>query len=168
MIELSFESKITVFVLALALLTNAGSAVEEMGKYSINLATSDTLGTYLVNQTGFTLYYFMNDAPGDGISNCSGKCAEIWPPFYPEPLTVPSDLNATDFTSQIREDGKWQTAYRGWPLYLYSKDTEPKDVYGQGFNKLWFVVNPGSPQFMQSSYPLSSDSSSGSSYPEGY
>jgi predicted lipoprotein with Yx(FWY)xxD motif len=126
----------------LASLTVAGVAEEDMGNYSVNLATNDTLGTYLVNQTGFTLYYFMNDAPGNGISNCTGKCSEIWPVFYEEPLTVPSSLNATDFTSHIREDGKWQTAYKEWPLYLYIKDTQPKDAYGQGFNKLWFVVNP--------------------------
>jgi len=121
-----------------------------VGKYSINLATNDIFGTYLVNQTGFTLYYFMNDAPANGISNCNGKCAEIWPPFYAETLTVPDGLKAENFASQLRGDGKEQTAYKGWPLYFYYKDIEPKDAYGQGFNKVWSVVNPGSSQFKQS------------------
>jgi predicted lipoprotein with Yx(FWY)xxD motif len=134
-------------VLALAFLTTASMAADEMGKYSVNLATNDTLGTYLVNQTGFTLYYFMNDAPGNSISKCNGKCAELWPPFYAETLTVAEGLNAADFTSEVRADGKKQTAYKGWPLYLYSKDTEPSDAYGQGFNKVWFVVNPNASPF---------------------
>jgi predicted lipoprotein with Yx(FWY)xxD motif len=160
-------------VFALAFLTTAAMAVEEMGKYSINLSTNDTLGTYLVNQTGFTLYYFMNDAPGNDISRCNGKCAEIWPPFYAETLTVANGLNAADFTSQLRADGKKQTAYKGWPLYFYSKDTKQKDAYGQGFNKVWFVVNPSSSQFkqpsnQQPSYPQSGYSSSGGSSSGGY
>jgi predicted lipoprotein with Yx(FWY)xxD motif len=149
-IRLSLKSKSGVFILALVFLTAMGMAIEEMGKYSINLSTNDTLGTFLVNETGFTLYYFMNDAPGNGISNCSGKCAEIWPPFYAEILTVPDGLNADDFASQLRGDGKEQTAYKGWPLYFYYKDIEPKDAYGQGLNKIWFVVNPSSSQFNQS------------------
>ena len=135
-------------VLALAFLTTASMAAET-GKYSINLASNDTLGTYLVNQTGFTLYYFMNDAPGNGVSSCRGKCAEIWTPFYAETLAVANGLNAADFTSELRADGKKQTAYKGWPLYFYSKDTEPNDAYGQGFNKVWFVASLNSSQFKQ-------------------
>lgn len=173
MIGLFIKSKLIAFVLALAFLTTAGMAVEEIGKYSINLATNDTLGTYLVNQTGFTLYYFMNDAPGNGVSNCSGKCAEIWPPFYAETSAVANGLNAADFTSELRADGKKQTAYKGWPLYVYFKDTEPNDAYGQGFNKVWFVVNPSSSQFKQPSpqqpgYQQSDYSSSGGSSSGGY
>jgi predicted lipoprotein with Yx(FWY)xxD motif len=159
-LDLFLKSKLTILALVLAFLTTNCIAIDDMGEYSINLATNDTMGTYLVNQTGFALYYFMNDAPGDGISNCSKKCAEIWPPFYAEKISVAKGLNTTDFTSQIREDGKWQTAYKGWPLYLYSKDTKPKDVYGQGFNKVWYIVNPESSQFMQSTYPLFVNSSS--------
>ncbi len=162
------KSKLTILAFALAFLTTNCIAIDDMGKYSINLAINDTLGTYLVNQTGFALYYFMNDAPGNGISNCSGKCAEIWPPFYAKNITVAKNLNTTDFTSQIREDGRWQTAYRGWPLYLYSKDTKPKDVYGQGFNKVWSIVNPEASQFLQSTYPLFGNSSSEISPQEGY
>lgn len=155
----------------LAFLMAAGMAANEMVKYSIDLSTNDTVGTYLVNQTGFTLYYFMNDAPGNGVSSCVGKCAEIWPPFYVETLTIAPGLNAADFTSQLRADGKKQTAYKGWPLYIYSKDKKPKDIYGQGVNNIWFVVSLNSTTFkkpsyqtpspVQSSYPSSGGYSSG-------
>ena len=109
--------------------------------YTVNVATNDTLGNYLVNNTGFALYYFTKDAPGNGSSTCYGKCMEIWPLFYAENVSVPESLNASDFTDALRTDGKEQTAYKGWPLYFHYKDTEPEDVYGQGLNKVWFVVN---------------------------
>lgn len=138
---LSFESKLIKLILSLAVLATAATAAEKMDGYFVNLAVNNTLGTYLVNQTGFTLYHFAQDIPGDSASNCYGKCAGIWPPFYAENLTVAKGLNATDFKAFTRTDGKKQIAYKGWPLYLFSKDTDPKDTYGQGFNKVWFVVN---------------------------
>lgn len=98
--------------------------------------------THLLNETGFALYYFANDAPGNGISACSGSCANIWPPFYIKNVTVPTGLNATDFTTVIRKDGMSQTAFKNWPLYQYSKDMKPGDVDGNGFKGIWFVVNP--------------------------
>lgn len=142
---LSFKSKLVKLILSLTLLSTAAIVAEQMGEYSVNLAVNNTLGTYLVNQTGFTLYRFANDVPGNGTSNCYGKCAEIWPPFYAENLTVAKGLNATDFKTFARADSKMQIAYNGWPLYLYFKDIAPKDTYGQGFNKVWFVVNISTP-----------------------
>ena len=73
------------------MLAGAAIAAEEMNEYTVNLATNDTLGTYLVNQTGFALYYFMNDTPGNGTSTCMGRCSEIWPPFYAENISVPQE-----------------------------------------------------------------------------
>jgi predicted lipoprotein with Yx(FWY)xxD motif len=50
--------------------------------------------------------------------------------------------DATDFTSMTRKDGMNQTAFKGWPLYHYSKDMKSGDVKGQAFKDIWFVVNP--------------------------
>ncbi len=136
------KPEVAFLLLAFSLLATAAIAAEEMGGYTIDVATNETLGSYLVNDTGFTLYYFMHDAPGNGTSTCYGKCAGIWPSFYEENVTVPEGLNASDFTTVMRTDGKEQTAFMGWPLYFYSKDTEPGDVRGQGINNIWFVVNP--------------------------
>ena len=138
---MSIKSEICILVLAVTMLAGAAVAAEKMNEYSVNLATNNTLGSYLVNQTGFTLYYFNNDAPGNGTSTCSGKCSEIWPPFYAEKISAPKGLNTTDFTNATRADGNEQTAFKGWPLYTYSKDTKAKDIKGQGFNGLWFVIN---------------------------
>ena len=135
------KSKISILVLAVIMLAGAAVAAEKMNEYSVNLATNNTLGSYLVNQTGFTLYYFNNDAPGNGTSACSGKCSQIWPPFYAEKISVPKGFNTTDFTNATRADGIEQTAYKGWPLYVFSKDKKAGEINGQGFNKLWFVIN---------------------------
>lgn len=135
------KSKMSILVLAITMLAGAAFAAEKMNEYTVNLATNDTLGSYLVNQTGFTLYYFANDAPGNGTSTCTGKCSEFWPPFYAEKISVQKSLNASDFTNATRTDGKKQTAYEGWPLYTYSKDIKTGDLNGQGVNDLWFVIN---------------------------
>jgi predicted lipoprotein with Yx(FWY)xxD motif len=138
---LPFECKLSILLLAFSLLASVAIAAEEMGMYTVDVAKNDTLGNYLVNETGFALYYFTKDAPGNGSSTCYGECMEIWPLFYAEKISVPESLNASDFTAALRTDGKEQIAHKGWPLYFYYKDTEPEDVYGQGINNVWFVVN---------------------------
>jgi predicted lipoprotein with Yx(FWY)xxD motif len=146
---LFFASKLNIMALVLASFISSAMAAEEMDMNSVNIAANSTLGTYLVNQTGFTLYYLTKDAPGNGTSSCSGECSAIWPPFYVEELTVAQGLNAVDFTVNTRTDGSKQIAYKGWPLYFYNMDTKPKDTNGEGVNKVWFVINPGLTPFKQ-------------------
>ena len=129
-------------MLAATILATAAIAEEMAREYSVNIATNETLGKYLVNETGFTLYYFTNDAPGNGTSTCYGDCAMRWPPFYAENLTVEEGLNADDFTTVERTDGSEQIAYQGWPLYFWYRDMKAGDTLGQGVGGIWFVVNP--------------------------
>ncbi len=139
---MNLEFKLAVLVIALALLATTATAAEMSANYTINESTSAKLGTYLVNQTGFTLYYFMNDKPGNGMSTCTGQCVKNWPAFYTENITVPATLNKTDFTAVKRNDGIEQIAFKGWPLYYYYKDTKPGDALGQGVGSVWHIVNP--------------------------
>lgn len=138
---MSKGSKFGLLVLVVALLATTAFA-EMANNYTIKTATNKTLGNYLVNQTGFTLYYFAMDKPGNGTSTCTDGCSKIWLPFYAKNVTVPSGLNATDFTSVMRMDKMNQTAFKGWPLYLFSSDMKPGDVKGEGFKGIWFVVDP--------------------------
>jgi predicted lipoprotein with Yx(FWY)xxD motif len=135
------QNKLALLVFASAMLMTAAMA-QMTGGYTVNLASNETLGTYLVNETGFTLYYFANDAPGNGTSKCYGACATLWPPFYAETITVPEGLSETDFAAVQRDDGMMQTTYMGWPLYHYSMDMKEGDVLGQGFRDVWYAVNP--------------------------
>ena len=141
------KPRLSILVLVLVFLATAGMAAEETGRYSVNLAVNDTLGTYLVNQTGFALYYFMDDAPGNNTSSCYENCSDTWPPFYEKKLTVAKGLKPADFSSIKRTDGNKQIAYKGWPLYLYSKDIKPGEVNGQNMGQLWQVINPTSSDF---------------------
>lgn len=120
----------------------AAAATAATANYAVGVSGNEALGEYLVNETGYTLYYFLNDAPGNGTSTCYGECANIWPPFYVEEITVPAGLEASDFTVVDRTDGKKQIAYQGWPLYLYYQDVKAGDTLGQGVRDIWFVINP--------------------------
>lgn len=148
---MSFKSKINIAVFALVFLAAANTAAEEPRGFSVSLPVNNTLGTYLVNQTGFALYYSINDDPGNGTSSCYGNCAEIWPPFYAENLTVARGLKAADFSMINRTNGLKQIAFKGWPLYFYTQDTKPNDVYGQSVDEVWSVINPNSPAFRKPS-----------------
>lgn len=85
--------------------------------------------TILTNDAGMTLYIWDNDAPGE--STCYDKCAEAWPP-----VLVPADTAVTgDFTLVDRKDTDMKiVAYKGYPLYLWFKDTKPGDTTGDGVN----------------------------------
>jgi len=93
-------------------------------------------GKALVDGKGMTLYVFDRDAPGK--SNCNGPCATNWPP-----LTAGADAKpSSDWTIITRDDGGKQWAYKGRPLYAWSKDAKPGDVTGDGVNNVWHIAAP--------------------------
>jgi predicted lipoprotein with Yx(FWY)xxD motif len=105
---------------------------------SVLIANHKNLGFYLTDTSGKTLYFFTKDTPA--ASTCTGTCLGLWPAFNADPVTAPSVLNPSDFTSVTRYDGVKQTAYKGRPLYYYSIDAKPGDAKGQGFNNVWYVA----------------------------
>jgi predicted lipoprotein with Yx(FWY)xxD motif len=93
-------------------------------------------GKSLVDVNGMTLYTFDRDAKGK--SNCNGQCASLW-----LPLIADTDAKASgDFSFVTRDDGRKQWAYKGKPLYTWSKDTKPGDVTGDGVNSVWHIAAP--------------------------
>jgi predicted lipoprotein with Yx(FWY)xxD motif len=102
--------------------------------------------TVLANSKGFTLYYFTPDRGGK--VTCTGSCASLWPPLMlpagQSKPTGPSSISAKLGTVS-NPSGGTQVTYNGWPLYTYSKDTEPGDVYGQNVAGKWFVATPDTP-----------------------
>ncbi|HMH23307.1 MAG TPA: hypothetical protein VK563_16090 [Puia sp.] len=110
----------------------------------MSLKTSATLGSYLSNSKGQTLYFFANDA--NGLNNCSGGCATLWTASTSTAaLTADSlgtGLNLTDFGVVT---GGAQLTYKGWPLYTYNPGGSPEAsgvVSGDGFGGIWFVAKP--------------------------
>lgn len=115
-------------------------------QYTISTSSSQSLGTFLVDLNGMTLYSFTKDTAGNDtstpVSACTGACLTKWPVFYSQNIIVPNGLNPNDFSSFVRPDGTPQTTYKGWPLYYYSNDTNTGDTNGQGVGGVWSVVNP--------------------------
>jgi len=90
----------------------------------------------LVNSAGMTLYTFDKDPAGSGKSVCIDKCAANWPPLK----ATAEDKGGGDYTIITRDDGSKQWAHKGKPLYLWIKDQKPGDKTGDGFNKVFHVV----------------------------
>ena len=111
------------------------AAAEEVGTKS-----KDGVGSYLADSRGMTLYSFDKDSPGKSV--CAGPCVGIWPIFYAEKVTVSAGLDAKNFGTITRDDGKKQTTYKDAPLYYFSKDKAPGDTNGQGFKDIWRAAKP--------------------------
>jgi len=116
----------------------------------IKLQNSSTLGQYLVDKDGRTLYYFSNDF--NGQNNCAGNCEALWPYFNVDNLTADQlgdGLELTDFATITAANGKKQLTYKTWPLYYYAPAVNgvntleaPGQTTGEGFGGIWFVAKP--------------------------
>jgi len=124
--------KILVTVAAVAALAFASSA------YAAPAMSGDSAkGKVLTDSKGMTLYTFDKDAGGK--SACNGPCATNWPP-----LMAAAGAKAEGSYSVIkRDDGMMQWAYKGKPLYTWSKDKKAGDITGDGFlNGAWHIAKP--------------------------
>ncbi|MCJ0763212.1 COG4315 family predicted lipoprotein [Variovorax terrae] len=123
-----------VSLLCAALLAGCGS-MSSSAPPDMPTRTADGV---LIGPTGMTLYTFDRDAAGSGKSACNGGCATNWPP-----LTAPEAAKPIGaYTIVMRDDGRKQWAYQGWPLYYWSKDAKPGDRTGDGFNGIWKIARP--------------------------
>ncbi len=90
----------------------------------------------MTDSKGMTLYQFDKDVAGSGKSACSGGCAALWPPF-----TATGEAKSSgDWSVVTRDDGAKQWAFRGKPVYLWSRDAKAGDKTGDNFNNVWHVV----------------------------
>jgi len=129
-------TKILIFVPLFVLL----SSLTYADHHAVKIAKQESLGDYLTDAKGMTLYWFAKDQPN--LSNCSGDCLEKWPVYYREQIVSPESILADDFATINRADGTKQTTFRGYPLYYFFKDEMAGDAKGQGVKNVWFVINP--------------------------
>ena len=94
------------------------------------------MGVVLTDDMGMTLYTFDKDLPG--VSTCIETCASFWPAL----TAMDNAMAEGDYTIIKRTDGSLQWAYKGKPLYRWSKDAKPGDTNGNGFKDLWHVAKP--------------------------
>lgn len=126
-------------------------------KTEVNLSTSATLGSYLTDKSGRSLYFFATDA--DGKSSCTGGCEAVWPAFYVDNLTASklgAGLTLSDFGTITTTSSKKQLTYKGWPLYYYAPASQgggygggdvnlPEaagKTTGDGIDGTWFIAKP--------------------------
>ena len=106
---------------------------------TVALGGNEELGEFLVGPDGMTLYIFTNDEPG--VSNCTGGCADNWPPLTVEGDDVAAGEGVTGDLAVIeRDDGSQQVTYDGQPLYYWANDSAPGDATGHEVGGVWFVA----------------------------
>jgi predicted lipoprotein with Yx(FWY)xxD motif len=112
------------------------------GAVTLKVGTDATLGKFLTDEKGLTLYTFTKDTAGSGKSACTGGCATAWPALIGSaPTAKPAGVTG-DFGTITRDDGTKQISYKGMPLYYFASDKSPGDTKGQGLNSTWFVAAP--------------------------
>jgi predicted lipoprotein with Yx(FWY)xxD motif len=122
----------------------AGNPTPAPSGTSVQLASSQNLGEFLVAANGRTLYFFGLDTAADAshaaVSNCLGACVGVWPVLdIGTSPNVGQGLTASDFGEFTRQDGAKQTTFKGWPLYFFSGDSKAGDTNGDNF-EVWYVL----------------------------
>lgn len=120
--------------------TPSGSGAAATG--TLVSTTTDSLGVFLVDGQGRTLYMF--DADPEGTSGCYDACAKAWPPLATTGApTAAGDTDAKELSTSTRSDGITQVLYSGHPLYTYGQDAAPGETTGQGLTQqggTWWVL----------------------------
>ncbi len=126
-------------------------------------AAKSSLGQIIVDGKGMTVYAFDKDVADSGKSNCTGGCASLWPAVVAKSGT-PSVSGVTGKVGTITTAaGTKQLTINGLPVYTFSKDDSAGDVYGQGFMKLWWVLDPAGAKVSTTPAPSAPASSAPSS-----
>jgi predicted lipoprotein with Yx(FWY)xxD motif len=130
---------------ATAMPTNVSATVASGNAATVDVGQNATLGSFLVDSKGMTLYLYTKDTPN--TSNCYSTCATYWPPL----LTTGSPTGGTGVTASMlgtaaRTDGTTQVTYNGWPLYYYASDKAAGDTTGENVQGVWYVITPAGVQ----------------------
>jgi predicted lipoprotein with Yx(FWY)xxD motif len=127
--------KITMLAMLAGLALSAGVTLSAQAEdYGPMKVMQTSMGKVLTDAKGMTLYTYDKDAPG--VSNCTGECAEYWPPAKAEA----GAMAVGGLTIIKRPDGTMQWADDGKPLYTFAKDKAPGDVMGDNMKNVWHVV----------------------------
>ena len=122
----------------------APSAPSTSGAASVVSTKTNSLGTFLVDGRGRTLYLW--DADHGSTSACSGACAQAWPPLTTTGTPKAAGaVKAPLLGTTKRADGSIEATYAGHPLYTFAGDTQAGQTTGEGnngFGAPWWVVTP--------------------------
>jgi predicted lipoprotein with Yx(FWY)xxD motif len=155
-----------VSVAALATAATAlGHTAHAAGSTVIVKTKHGSLGTYLVNSTGHTLYMDQGDKPPHFA--CQGGCLKAWPP-----LKATGTLKAMGSAKQsdlgtVKGPGGKMVTYKGHPLYTFVSDTSGNPTSGEGVNG-FFLVSPTGSKISKTTTTTTTSTSSSSTGGGGY
>jgi predicted lipoprotein with Yx(FWY)xxD motif len=112
-------------------------------KHAVVNTRHGSLGTFLVDGSGRTLYLFKKDT--GPRSRCFGSCAANWPPVTTRERPEAKGAAKASLLSTSRRGRTKQVVYAGHPLYRFIGDSRPGQTNGQGLNAFgakWWVVSP--------------------------
>lgn len=124
--------------------------------------TNSSVGQYLADPSGKTLYTYNADTKG--VSNCTGSCLTVWPAYVDTGSTT--NLPAGVGTIKRTDNGQTQYTYNGLPLYYFVSDSTGQ-VTGNGVQN-FAVAKPAAASSSSSSSSSSQASGSSSSSSSGY
>jgi predicted lipoprotein with Yx(FWY)xxD motif len=125
--------------------TTVPSAGVASGQVVVDIGQTSSLGSFVVDSKGMTLYLYTVDTPN--TSNCYGGCAGYWPPLLTTGAPIAgSGVTASLLGTTTRTDGTVQVTYNGHPLYYYASDKVAGDVTGEAVQGVWFVITPAGVQ----------------------
>jgi predicted lipoprotein with Yx(FWY)xxD motif len=104
-----------------------------------------SLGSILVDSSGFTVYRFTKDSGAKSSCASSRECNATWPPLTNDgkPSAGPG-VKAALISTIALPGGKRQVTYAGHPLYLYAPADEREEtdyVGARQFGGTWLAVN---------------------------
>ena len=116
---------------------NAGTA--NIQSESSN-GTSILADAGVINHVVATLYAFSADTSTQ--SNCTGTCAQFWPPVLTQSAPTASGAASGSLLGAIpRGDGTFQVTYDGHPLYYFSRALD-SGIEGAGVTAFGGTFNP--------------------------
>lgn len=126
--------------IVLTLVVSGAAFAAALTGTKVTLHSTATKGKVLAASTGRTLYLYTPD--GHNKSNCTGTCAQTWPPLMTtgKPVAGVGVKQALLGTTK-RANGKLQVTYNGHPLYRYVSDSGAGQTHGEGIDGIWFVVS---------------------------
>lgn len=131
---------VPLLALGVAVLAACGSAGAGTHKSpAVVKLRATSLGKVLVAANGRTLYLYTPD--GRNKSVCYGACASAWPPLLTTGKPKAAGVKAALLGTAKRKDGKLQVTYKGHPLYLYTGDSKPGQVNGEGVGGSWYALS---------------------------
>ena len=113
---------------------------EIKSKAVVESMTHSSLGNYLTDEMGDTLYVYSKDEPFKSL--CEDECAQKWIPYYvnSKGFGQSDDLLGKKINLIQRTDGSYQYAYVEKPLYYYNQDVQSGDINGNNVNEFWSII----------------------------